>query len=512
MDCSMPAGVPALAMFLVCHLLPGPCAATESGEDIEECATTAFRQRCGRTEVGVSTLVLDVVEWAQHAFGDCELGDARRTRRAVTLAAQVAAHPDGSTPTQTETWADCKAAYRLFDADDVSFQALAEPHWRATRARQGGTWLLIGDTTEIDFGIHRDVSDLAPTGNGFGHGFHLHSSLMIAANSDEIVGLAGAELFHRTPAPKRETLRQKQRRTRESEVWGRVIDLVGPPPEDARFIHVFDAGADNFEVFCHLEQQRCGWVVRVAQQQRWVQTADGRQMRLLDLAQSQPLAGTYELSLRARGQQPARTALIEVRYAPLQMPLPKQASAFMKACGISAIPMWVVEAREVGAPAVAEPLHWVLLTSEAVDDFDAAWVIIGWYEKRPVVEDYHKCLKTGCRVQDRQYQTSSRLERVTGMLSIVAVRLLQLRSIARTDPDRPAARVVPAAWLQMLRALRQRGTGIHTVSEFFRSLAMLGGFLGRKHDGAPGWLTIWRGLDKLLLCLRGANATQRKYG
>ena len=455
---------------------------------------------------------MDVDEWAQQSFGECELGDARRTKRAVKLAAQVAAHPDGSTPTQTETWSDCKAAYRLFDTDDVSFHALAEPHWRCTRARHGGTWLLIGDTTEIDFGIHRDVSDLGPTGNGFGWGLHLHSSLMIATDSDEIVGLAGAELFHRRPVPKCETLRQKQRRARESEVWGRVIDLVGPPPEGTRFIHVFDAGADNFEVFCHLQQQRCGWIVRAAQQQRWVQTAGGGRVPLLDLVQTQPLAGTYELSLRARGPQPARTATIEVRCAPLLMPRPRQATPFMKACGSSAIPMWVVEAREVGVPAGVEPLHWVLLTSEPVHDFDAARVIIRWYEKRPIVEDYHKCLKTGCRVQERQYQTSARLERVTGLLSIVAVRLLQLRSIARTDPDRPANRVIPATWLQLLGALRPNGPAIQTVGGFFRSLAMLGGFLGRRHDGEPGWLTIWRGLDKLILCLRGANAMQRNCG
>ena len=81
--------------------------------------------------------------------------------------------------------------YRLFDQDDVTFRALCEPHWQLTRARNGGTWLLIGDTTEIEFGIQRDVS-----------------------------GLAGAELFHRQPAPEKETLTQKKNRDRESEVWG----------------------------------------------------------------------------------------------------------------------------------------------------------------------------------------------------------------------------------------------------------------------------------------------------
>ena len=175
--------------------------------------------------------------------------------------------------------------------------------------------------------------------------------------------------------------------------------------------------------------------------------------------------------------------------------------------------MWVIEVREVNAPAdVDEPLHWVLLTSEPIESFDDAWTVIGWYEKRPVVEDYHKCLKTGCRAEERQYKTSARLERVTGMLSIVAVRLIQLKFVARTDPDRPAARVVPQPWLRMLRALRKGRHQIRTIGEFFRSLAMLGGFLGRKSDGQPGWITIWRGLEKLVLCIRGADAMFTKCG
>ena len=36
------------------------------------------------------------------------------------------------------------------------------------------------------------------------------------------------------------------------------------------------------------------------------------------------------------------------------------------------------------------------------------------------------------------------------------------------------------------------------------SLRRLGGHLGRKCDGRPGWIKLWRGLEKLLLILRGA--------
>lgn len=461
----------------------------------------------------MATLELDIDKWALKNFGACELGDARRNKRAVTLAAQMAAHPDGSTPRQTETWADCKAAYRFFDEDDVSFEALCAPHWQHTREQHEGTFLLIGDTTEFDFGIHRDVEGLTANGNGGGLGFLLHSSLMINADTDEVIGLAGAEIFHRQPVPKAETLKQKHQRPRESEVWGRVVDLVGPPPAGAKFLHVFDAGADNFEVFCHLKMQGCGWVVRAAQRQRIVRDEQGHHRPLLELVRAQPLAGTYELALAANQKRAARTASLEVRFAPLAMPLPRQATPFMKACGISEIPMWVIEVREVHPPANGdEPLHWVLLTSEPVLRFDDAWTVIGYYEKRPIVEDYHKCVKTGCRLEQRQYQTSDRLQRVAGLLCLLAVRLLQLKFVARSDPDRPATRIVPEAWRQMLIALRKGKHHIDTVGQFFRSLAMLGGFLGRKRDGQPGWITLWRGLEKLLLCVRGAQAMHNKSG
>ncbi|MGE0378486.1 MAG: IS4 family transposase [Planctomycetaceae bacterium] len=456
------------------------------------------------------SLELEIEVWAGQQFGACDLGDERRTRRLVKLAAQTAALPDGSTPQQTECWADCKAAYRLFDRREVTFEAVCGPHWEQVGDQASGTWLLIGDTTEIC--IMREVSGLGPTGNGQGRGFFLHTSLMLNAESQEVVGVAGAELFHRQPIDSDETKRASKNRPRESEVWGRVIERVGSPRGSARFIHVLDAGADNFEVFGHLYQQQCGWVVRAAQRSRTVWDEAGAPRALLNLVQRQSLAGTYELSLRAREKHAARTAKIEVRFVRLRMPPPQAKTPWMKACGITEIPMWAVEAREVDAPANVEPLHWVLLTSEAVDTFDDAWTILGWYEQRPIVEDYHKCLKTGCRVEQRQYKASQRLECVAGLLSIVAVRLLQLKFVARTDPERPAARIVPRVWLRILQALRRQRKPIKTVGDFFRSLAMLGGFLGRKCDGQPGWITIWRGFETLNLCLRGIQLLPNKCG
>ena len=118
----------------------------------------------------MNTLELDVNVWAEQQFGQCDLGDKRRTRRAVQAAAQFAAHPNGSTPKQTESWSDCEGAYRLFQENDVTFQALTLPHFQQTRARETGHYLLLGDTTTVDFGAKRKVQGLKAVGDGHGMG------------------------------------------------------------------------------------------------------------------------------------------------------------------------------------------------------------------------------------------------------------------------------------------------------------------------------------------------------
>jgi hypothetical protein len=461
----------------------------------------------------MAIMALDIADWAEQQFGACDLGDRRRNKRVVQFAAQVAAQPDASTPKQTERWSDCKAAYRLFDQQDVTFDALTAPHGAQTRAVGAGTWLVLNDTTELNYGVNRDIEGLGRVGDGFGRGFFLHTAMLVGTETEEIVGLAAQELFKRpigklTP---QSTARRKHR-ARESEVWGRVIDRVGPPSQPARFIHVCDRGADNFEVYCHLRANRADWVIRAAYLQRTVLDAAGERRALQDILHEQSRAGAYDLQVRANKQQPARTARIEVSFMKITMPQPQHISKYIRQTGLREIPMYVVDAREINAPKGITPLRWVLLTSEKVDGFDDAWRVIEWYEKRPLIEEYHKCLKTGCRVEFRQYEHADRLAAAIGMLSIVAVRLLQLKMVARKAPDTPAEKVVPKEWLATLRALTQHRKPINTVGEFFRRLAMFGGFLGRKGDGQPGWQTIWGGLEKLLLCVRGAQAMSTKCG
>jgi len=462
----------------------------------------------------MTTVSLNVTQWAEEQFGQCVLGDLRRTKRLVRYAAQAAADPSGSTPKQTESWHDCKAAYNLIDNDDVSFAAITAPHYAATRARSEGTWLLISDTTETHFpGAY--VQGLGPTGDGGGRGFLLHSALMARADGQEIAGLAAQVIRYRRKVKKKETSGAKRlrRKDRESVIWGQVVDQIGPAPQGARFIHVFDRGGDQFELYCRIARTQAGWVGRAAQLKRKIRTPQGTEMKLSAYLEQLPVAGTYTLKLPANAGQPARQATLEVRFGPVIVPQPAHASDWVKESGIREIFMWVVEAREINPPKGVEPARWVLLTSEPVENFDDARTIVEYYEKRWLVEEFHKALKTGCRLEARQYETAKRLEAISGVLSILAIRLLQLKMIARDDPERPADQVVPRKWITMLRCLRKRvPPGTWTVRAFYREMAKLGGFLGRKSDGEPGWITVWRGFEKLHLCLRGAESYQKKCG
>jgi hypothetical protein len=263
---------------------------------------------------------------------------------------------------------------------------------------------------------------------------------------------------------------------------------------------VFDRGGDNFEVYCHLLQQRSDWVIRASKLSRNVLVGESEEpVPLKDYVSQLRKLGTYKLSLRARPGQAAREATIEVRVGSLRIPRPRHVSPWVQKLKQAPIAMNVVEVVEVNAPPDVEPIRWILFTSLPVSTFEEAWLVIGYYERRWLVEEYHKALKTGCRVESPQLKTAGRLEAFVGLVSVVAVRLLQLKSIARTNPEVPAQRVVPSVWLKLLKLARKNLSRVHdlTVGQFYREVAILGGFLGRKSDGDPGWITIWRGWEKL---------------
>lgn len=464
----------------------------------------------------MSNCLVEPAAWALQQFGDCVLGDARRTKRLVKVATQAAARPDGSTPDQAESWKKCKAVYRLMDCNDVSHANIIEPHCEQTRLScpAGSVQLILCDTTDVDFG--RSVPGLGPVGKKKDNrGFFLHSGLMRDAVTGVIRGLAGQELFYRRPKSRKKVHRNTRRLDphRESVVWGELIDHIGSPPPGVQWIHVCDRGADDYEVYLRARLNGCGWVIRAARLNRNVQKVTGDKTTIEKLLADAPVNDRLQVPVPRQGSRRDRIAKVELQYSSFLMPRPSRTNDWIRQhAPKEPLRMWCVQITETNPPAKTEALHWVLITSEPVTNTAEALAVVEHYKKRWGVEEYHKALKTGCHVEERYYQTSTRLERVTGLHAVLAVRLLQIRELANEQPDRPAVEVAPKEWVETLAQVRKQPPEGMTINEFVRHLAGLGGHLGRKRDGQPGWITLWRGLEKLLLILRGATLARKRCG
>ena len=170
------------------------------------------------------------------------------------------------------------------------------------------------------------------------------------------------------------------------------------------------------------------------------------------------------------------------------------------------LPVWVVRVWEPPAPPEGEePLEWILATTIPMASLAEAQERVAWYRQRPVIEDYHQCLKTGTRAEHRDLEEAQRVERLLGFLAPLAVRLLQLRDLARQHPEAPARQVLDPWRLRLVAQRLGRPATALTPQEFWRGVAQLGGYLGRTRDGPPGWKTLWRGWLELEVLVRGAE-------
>jgi hypothetical protein len=449
--------------------------------------------------------------WAEENFRDCDLGDQRRSKRLELFAGQAANRPAASLPNIGEDWGGTKGIYRLLDRPEVTFESVTQTH-RKRITQQTGRFVISCDTTHVDFGWQRDLPDAGPIGPGRGQGFLLHSGLLIDAEDRSLVGLAG-QVFHIRPKKRKGKQNDSQRlkRWRESEMWIELMEQIGSSPEDSEYIHVCDSAADNFEVFCTAKQLDCDFVIRAGRLHRNVM-ADGQKMSLSQAIYGLEELGRYDLAMARGNGRKARTAHLRVSARAIQLPVPTHRSSRVKQyvqAGGTSVEAWVVVVEEIDPPCDVEPVKWILLTTVPVDTFEDAWEVVSWYEDRWLVEEWHKALKTGCRLESRQLQSMDRLLPLTGVLSVVAVLLVQLKHAARTRPDQPASELVPTLWLELLQAKRKTKTCEITNYEFWRAVAKLGGFLGRRHDGEPGWQLIWRGWKELHTLAEGAQLAKR---
>ncbi len=452
--------------------------------------------------------------FGEENFGGALLGDVRRERRLVALGNQMAKHPGGTLPDKLRSPAGLKALYRLMDNDAVTHATVLQPHVDRTLDRMRthkGVVLVLHDTTELDYsGLLSLKGELGQIGNGGGRGYKCHNSLAVTAESREVLGLANQILFCRPRVPKGEKKSTRRRRiTRESRLWKQGSEAIPTAPEDHLWVDVADRGADTTEFLDFEEAQGKKYLVR-SQHDRWVlQGHDGEteRVKLHDWLRSLPEAGERTVDVPARNGQPVRKATVGVAWAPVRVLPPRQSRGEERGTPLA---VWSVRVWELHPPAnVEEPREWILLTNVPVQTFEDACERLDWYACRWIVEEYHKAMKTGCNVEKMEFTSQDLLQPAIGLVSVLAVLLLELRDASRqSDADqRPARDLVPAMNVTVRSAWRFQAPDRNlTIREFYFALARLGGHQNRTRDHPPGWLVLWRGWTQLHAMVEGALA------
>jgi hypothetical protein len=440
-------------------------------------------------------------DWAEE-FGGAKFGDLRLSRRVVALAEQMSRQPNSSFPDALDE-AGLEAAYRFFNNRRVTPGSVLAPHVQATLRRLGdGVCLAVHDTTTFAFRANGEREGLGRDHYGTQT---LHGHVTLAVQPDRACLGVLALRTHLGRAA-----------TTEHERWREQVEgLDELKLGKGQLIHIMDREADDFATLATLLARGDRFIVRV-QHDRLLEQSDAQDPRKLWDALPEKNVEMRSVLLSARGatgrgsKQRRVHPTREERLAKLAFGAGRV--RLLRRNGIKegpeALDINVVRVWELDPPESETPIEWVLYTSEPVDLAPQIAQVVDWYRCRWVIEEFFKALKTGCAYEKRQLETRAALENALALFMPIAWQLLCLRSLARDEPQKPAAEAMSATQLTVLQRVARRPLPPNpTVSEALLAIAALGGHL--KRNGPPGWLTLWRGYEKLLNLTAGWELARR---
>jgi hypothetical protein len=443
----------------------------------------------------------DVEDWAEEEFAEADLGDRRLTKRLVSVVRDFYARPQASVPQACQTRAKTKAAYRFFEHPHMGMDKVLEQHYESTlgRVSQEGLVLAVQDTTSLNYTAHPATENLGPIGYRLDKGIGLILHDTMAFNRDGTpLGLLDVQCWARDG----EDFGKKKRRhqvpieQKESNKWlisfRKVAEGQKRCPETT-FVSVGDREADIYELFELALKEPSGPKLLVRASQNRI-LAEG-QGHLWQKVNEQEIAGIQEVHVPRRGRRPARIACLSVRFVEVTLKPPQKKKE------LKDLTLWAILAREEDAPEDVKPIEWMLLTTCPVTNFEEATEKLAWYALRWGIEVYHRTLKSGCKIEERQLGYADRIEACLAIDMVVAWRIFHLTKLGRETPDVPCTVFFEEAEWKALNTYVTRNPNAPerppSLREAIRMVASLGGFLGRKSDGEPGTKSLWIGLQRL---------------
>ena len=443
----------------------------------------------------------DAADWVEEEFGSVEFYDPRLKSRLFTLVRDFYSQPRAPITQACQGGpAKAKAVYRFFRNERVCMERVLRPHIEssAERIKAHKVVLAVQDTTTLNYTGHPAL-DMGPinTKNDKAVGLLVHDTMAFTVEGTPL-GLLDVQCWARDPGEigKKAQRKEKPIEQKESMKWlhsYRAVREVQRLCPETMLVSVGDRESDIYELFLDAAQDPLGPRLLVRCERSRKRKVGN--LNLWERVNREPVSGMRRIRVPKSGARPARDATLEVRHARITLK-PPQGKKYPP------VTVWMVYAKEVHyGPHVKTPLDWMLLTTVEVTNFEDACQRLDWYTKRWCIEVYHRTLKSGCKIENRQLGLAEGLEACLAIDMVVAWRIYHLTSLAREVPDVPCTVFFEEAEWKALYIFKRKTTTLPSkppsLREAARMNASLGGFLGRKGDGEPGTTTLWRGLQRL---------------
>jgi len=418
---------------------------------------------------------LDGPGWAEHEFGDCELGDERLTRRLVKIVCDQAAQPNGSYAQAAGGHRHAlKGYYRFLNnaRSQLDLDSLLESHRARTLRRMSRerTALIVQDSTDLNYSTRSQCQGLGQIGtNQTGaksRGLRLHSSLALSPSGLPlgIVQLQGCAPESAKGKDPRRPIEQKDS-YRWLEGFEEALRIAALIP-NTRVVNITDREGDMFELF-HFRRSAAGRKAELLVRAKTDRCLEETDQKLFAELAAAPLAKRVSLSVPRQREHlstpsapgrpglQAREARVEVRFKEVTLSAPNTAQTRH----LQPIKLWAVYLLEKHPPPGAQALEWLLLTTVEVRSLKQALKCIRWYCRRWRIEEWHRVLKSGCKVLEHQNHSAQVLLRAIAIDAVIAWRIMLLALLGREVPELPCDLLFNPVECEVLGLLAKKKAG-----------------------------------------------------
>ena len=415
---------------------------------------------------------LDGEQWAGNEFGGANLGDKRLNERLADFARTQAAMPGRAFCGAAQgDQATIKAYYRLIEKPDdsqVTMQAILAPHRLRTvqRMKAQSTVLCIQDGCDVNYSRLTQCDGLGVIGSNQtgaqSGGLHLHSTFVVSTEGLPL-GVLGAQCSAPTPRAKDDLRPTSAIPIEDKKTFAWITGLrecneLAAELPDTRQVCVMDREADFYELFDEQRHHRGVELLVRAKHDR----ATSEVLNLFDSVRDSPVQSLLRIHVprqsarakkskqKARIGHQQREAQVELRYREVEFRPPSNHP------GKPPLKLWVVHVLEPSPPDDAAPIEWFLLTTCAITTAAQAQECLRWYCLRWRIEDWHRVLKSGCRIEALQHKTAERLKRAIAINMVIAWRIMLMTLLGRECPDLPAEVLFSDIEIEVLQAYAKK--------------------------------------------------------